>query len=143
MSYKKFNLDFLNERISTQYNDMKGIVAIDGHNFSDLWKLCTDHGVDLKKYFLVGLEFSDFEPLGKRDLRAMAYVLKQEDLETGHDAIASRLKNTDEAEIHIKHFTVSYSLFTKYIKRLHIGLVSELSSSIRNVTFIDDDDDSE
>lgn len=135
---KDFNLDFLNERISTQYTDMKGIVAIDGHNFSDLWKLCADNGVDLENWFLVGLECYDFEPLGGRDLHAMAYVIKSEDLETGHDAIASRLQDTGKAEIHVKHFTVPYNQMAKYIKRLHIGLVSELSSSIRNVTFIDD-----
>lgn len=140
MSYKDFNLDFLNEKIGTQYTDMKGIVAIDGHNFSDLWELCTDHGVDLENWFLVGLECYDFEPLGGQDLYAMAYVIKKEDLEIGHDAIASRLQNTGEAEIHIKRFTVPYNQLAKYIKRLHIGLVSELSSSMRNVTFIDDND---
>lgn len=29
---KDFNIDILKERISTQYTDMKGIIAIDGHN---------------------------------------------------------------------------------------------------------------
>lgn len=141
MSYKNFNLDFLNERISTQYTDMKGIVAIDGHNFSDLWKLCSDNGVDLDNWFLVGLECYDFEPIGGQDLHVMAYVIRNEDLEKGHDAIANRLQNTGEAEIHIKHFAVPYSQLAKYIKRLHIGLVSNLSSSMRNVTFIDDDNE--
>lgn len=141
MSYKKFNLDILNDRISTQYTDMKGLVAIDGHNFSDLWKLCTDNGVDLDNWFLVGLECYDFDPLGKRVLHAMAYVIKKENLEIGHDAIANRLQNTGEAEIHIKHFAVPYSQLAKYIKRLHIGLVSDVSNSIRNVTFIDDENE--
>mgnify|MGYP000003164348 CR=1 FL=1 len=141
MSYKKFNLDFLNERISTQYTDMKGIVAIDGHNFSDLWKICTDNGVDLEKWFLVGLEFYDFEPLGKRDLHAMAYVIKNEDLEKSHDEIANRLQNKSDTEIHIKRFTIPYNQMAKYIKRIQIGLVSELSSSIKNVTFIDDENE--
>jgi hypothetical protein len=135
---KDFNIDILKERISTQYTDMKGIIAIDGHNYSDLWKLCTDNGVDLANWFLVGLECCDFEPFGRHDLHAMAYVIKSEDLEKRHDAIASRLQDTGKAEIHIKHFTVPYSQMAKYIKRLHIGLVSEISSSIRNVTFIDD-----
>ena len=117
---------------------MLGIIAIDGHNYSDLWKLCTDNGVDLANWFLVGLECYDFEPFGRHDLHAMAYVIKSEDLEKRHDAIASRLQDTGKAEIHIKHFTVPYSQMSKYIKRLHIGLVSEISSSIRNVTFIDD-----
>lgn len=135
---KDFNIDILKERISTQYTDMKGIIAIDGHNYSDLWNLCTDNGVDLANWFLVGLECYDFEPFGRHDLHAMAYVIKSEDLEKRHDAIASRLQDTGKAEIHIKHFTVPYSQMSKYIKRLHIGLVSEISSSIRNVTFIDD-----
>ena len=136
---KKFNLEFLNKRIGTQYTDMKGIVAIDGHNYSDLWNLCTDNGVDLENWFLVGLECYDFDPLGGRDLHAMAYVLKKESLERGHDAIAGRLEETDETEIHIKHFTIPYNQLTKYIKRINIGLVSNLSSSMQNVTFIDDD----
>jgi hypothetical protein len=138
---KDFNIDILKERISTQHTDMKGIIAIDGHNYSDLWKLCTDNGVDLANWFLVGLECYDFDPLGRRDLHAMAYVIKSEDLGKRHDAIASRLQDTGKAEIHIKHFTVPYSQMAKYIKRLHIGLVSEISSSIRNVTFIDDDNE--
>lgn len=141
MSYKNFNLDILNNRISTQYNDMKGIVAIDGHNFSDLWKLCTDNGVDLNDWFLVGLECYDFEPLGRQDIHAMAYVIRKEELETEHDALASRLENTNDAEIHIKRFTVPYSQLARYIKRIHIGLVSDLSSKMGNVTFVEDENE--
>ncbi|MDY5632267.1 MAG: hypothetical protein SPF56_07260 [Bacteroidaceae bacterium] len=141
MSYKNFNLDILNNRISTQYNDMKGIVAIDGHNFSDLWKLCTDNGVDLNDWFLVGLECYDFEPLGRQDIHAMAYVIRKEELETEHDALASRLENTNDAEIHIKRFTVPYSQLAGYIKRIHIGLVSDLSSKMGNVTFVEDENE--
>lgn len=41
---KSFNYEILKKEIDTQYNNMCGIAAIDGHDFSYLHQLCTGTG---------------------------------------------------------------------------------------------------
>ena len=41
---RSFNFDILQEEIKTQYNDMRGIAAIDGHEPPYLYQLCTGTG---------------------------------------------------------------------------------------------------
>ena len=56
---KKINYNLFEDLIGTQYTDMKGYAAIDGHFSNSLWELCEDNGLDTEKWLLVGLGFSD------------------------------------------------------------------------------------
>lgn len=135
---KDFIHDILNEEIQTQYNDMRGVAAIDGHESSCLNKLCKDNGVDLEKLFLVGLEFYDSEVIGQRPINMNAYLIEKEDGEDTYDKIAKRLSMTPKVIIHKKSFHARYEDLAPYIKRLHIGVVSRLSENIQDAEFVDD-----
>lgn len=138
MSYKKFNLDILREEINTQYTDMKGIAAIDGHLGNYLWKLCEENGVVLKGWFLLGLKFTDGETIGEYPIRVSAYLIEKETEDETYEQVAHRIGGMAKVEIHKKSFEISYQDLGKYIKRLKFGVLSEMSSNIQDAVFIDD-----
>jgi len=52
---EKFNLEIIKDEVSTQYNDMRGFVAIDSYNgINELVNLCQDQGIDMKDFLLIG-----------------------------------------------------------------------------------------
>ena len=55
-----------------------------------------------------------------------------------YEQVAERLRNTEKVEIHKKSFDITYQNLGKYIKRLNIGVLSDISSNIQNAVFIDD-----
>lgn len=135
---KQFNYDLIKDEIGTQYNDMKGIAAIDGHLGSHLWDLCEKNGVNLKGWFLLGLEFTDGETIGHYPLRVSAYLIEKESENETYEQVADRLRGMAEVEIHRKSFEISYQDLGQYIKRLNFGVLSEMSSNIQDAVFIDD-----
>nr|DAJ70804.1 MAG TPA: hypothetical protein [Caudoviricetes sp.] len=135
---KHFNYDLIKDEVSTQYTDMKGIVSIDGHLPTDLWKLCKEHGVDTNKWFVIGFEVSDNEPIGDRPLYVSAYVVAMETDNETYDQMAQRLKGLERVEIHKKSFSISYQELGKYVKRLNFAVLSDISSNIQNADFIED-----
>lgn len=135
---KQFNYDLIKDEIGTQYNDMKGIAAVDGHDPAHLWKMCEDNGVSFQKYFLVGLEFTDGETIGQSPLYVSAYLVEKESENETYEQVAHRLKGMAKVEIHKKSFEISYQDLGKYIKRLNFGVLSGMSSNIQDAVFIDD-----
>lgn len=135
---KHFNYDLIKDEVGTQYADMKGIVSIDGHLSTTLWKLCKDHGIDTDKWFVVGLEFSDGETIGKKPLYVSAYVVEMETENETYEQMAQRLKGLEKVEIHKKSFSISYQDLGKYVKRLKFAVMSEISNNIQSAEFIED-----
>ena len=133
-----FNFSLLKNEIGTQYNDMKGIAAIDGHMNDFLWRMCEDNGIDLHGWFLLGLEFSDGETIGEYPLTVSAYLVERASDHEPYEQVAERLGNTEKVEIHKKSFDITYQDLGKYIKRLNIGVLSDISSYIQDAVFIDD-----
>lgn len=76
---KDFNFDFFKNEVGTKYNDMNGLVAMDGHlGISELHHLCKKNGVDLNEYNLIGLTFYDGETIGRYKVSIAALLIKKE-----------------------------------------------------------------
>lgn len=135
---KQFNLDIIKNEADTQYTDMKGFASIDGHNMKYLFDLCTDNGIDLTNNFLLGLSIKDGEPIGLSDLMITANYIPKPDGLTTYNQIYAYLNSLDKVTIHRKSFEYSYDKLGKYIKRLYISTVSDMSTSIKDAEFVDD-----
>lgn len=135
---KQFNYDLIKEKISTKYNDMKGIAAIDGHLNNYLWRMCEDFGIELQNRFLVGIELKDGETIGQLPLTVIVYLVEISTDETTYEQVAQRLEAQEKVEIHKKSFNISYQDLGKYIKRLNIGVLGEIANHIKDAEFIDD-----
>lgn len=135
---EKVNYDLIESLIGTQYTDMKGFAAIDGHFPTTLWKLCNDNGIDTKNWFLIGLEFSDGETVGRYGARVAAYLVEKIAPEENYEQVAARLECEAEVSVHVKHFTVPYNRLGEYIKRIDIGVFTSMTNSIRSMKLIDE-----
>lgn len=126
--------DLLNDHISTQYNDMTGLAAIDGHEPTYLWSMCSDHGVDLENNHLIGIEVYDSEPVGET-LSVTAYTVSKNPQETYED-VAARLREQEIVDVRKQKFDMPYNELTRYIKRINIGVLNSMSDDISAINFI-------
>ena len=124
---KNFNLNQLERAISTQYTDFKGIAAIDTHDGSGLADLAKDYGIDTDKYFVYGASCYDLEPIGKRELSVTLLLIDKYTYGRSFDEIS---QYQGIVQIEPRRIQVPYSDLGKYIKRVNIGVVSDLSSHI-------------
>lgn len=124
---KQFNLTGLDQAISTQYTDYKGIAAIDTHDGSGLFDLAKDFGIDTEKWFVYGASCYDSEPIGKRELSIILLLIDRDTYGSSFDDIS---KYNGTIPLVEKRISVPYSDLGKYIKRVNIGLVSSLSAHI-------------
>jgi hypothetical protein len=131
---KQFDLTGLNKAISTQYNDYKGLVAIDTHDGSGLFDLAKDFGIDTKKWFVYGASCYDSEPIGKHELSISMLLIDKDIYGSSFDDISKR---NDTIPLVERRISVPYSDLGKYIKRVNIGVVSSLSAHI-TVSFPDE-----
>ena len=67
-----------------------------------------------------------------------AYLVERTSDHEPYEQVAERLGNTEKVEIHKKSFDITYQDLGKYIKRLNIGVLSDISSYIQDAVFIDD-----
>lgn len=128
--------DLLNEHISTPYNDMTGLAAIDGHEPTYLWRMCSDHGVDLENNHLIGIEVYDSEPVGE-NLSVTAYTVSKNPQETYKDVVA-RLREQEIVDVRKQRFDMPYNELTRYIKRINIGVLNSMSDDISAINFINE-----
>lgn len=124
---KQFDLTGLDQAISTQYNDYKGIVAIDTHDGSGLFDLTKDFGIDTEKWFVYGASCYDSEPIGKRELSVSLLLIDKAIYGSSFDDIS---KYNDTIPLVERRISVPYSDLGKYFKRVNIGVVSSLSAHI-------------
>ena len=130
---KDFNLDFLRNVVSTQYNDMCGLVAIDGHEtlIFNLGTLCKDEGFDLEDYKIVGLSLSDGETIGIYDVSVVVLLTKKEE----------HPNSEGQQNVYRKYFRMPYKNLGSYIKRLNIAVVHPgMDDAISNPIFVDLED---
>lgn len=98
--------------VNTQYNDLRGSIAIDFHDMGFFLKMCDDYcpDIDLKKYIPVGFRmFEDtLDGIGEDDkVSASILFAKLEDLDN----------NIEPLNIVKKSFTLKYTELNRYIKR--------------------------
>lgn len=135
---RSYNFNILQKEIGTQYNDMRGIAAIDGHEPNYLHQLCTDNGIDLDNYYLVGLEIYDGETIGRYPLVVHAYLIEKEEGDDVPNGFVKRLADTPKTTIKKKSFSITYEDLGHYIKRLSIGVLSSISEYIQDAEFVDE-----
>lgn len=123
-----FNFDYLNKKISTQYNDYKGIVAIDNHGDNrNFYLLLKDNGIDETKYLIYAITMCDSEPIGNRGLKLKFLLIERDKYGNTFDEIA---KYQGKIELIEKYIQIPFSDIHKYIKRISIGMVSPISAEV-------------
>lgn len=141
MNKNEYNLEIIESLVSTQYGDYAGYIQIDGHNGADLFKLCEDHGIDMNKYFLIGLSCGEhtIDGIGKRKkIHCAAILLQTKDYGNSFDQIAASLKKDDGKLNAVRiSFEVDYCDLGKYIKRLDFTVATKLSKHISELKIRD------
>ena len=124
---KRFDLKGLDQAINTQYTDYKGIIAMDTHDGSNLVELAKKCNINVNQYFVYGVSCYDFEPIGQRDLSVKFLLIDKNIYGDTYDEISNFT-----GQIQIVHIdsTIPYSEVSKTLKRLSIGIVSDLSARI-------------
>ena len=137
MRTENYNLEIIEELVSTKYNDFGGYIQVDGHNPADLSKLCEDHGIKMDKYFLIsfGMGESTIDGIGRNDeVYCRAILLETKIYGNSFDEICEKIK---ELNGYVKakqiHFNVKYKTLYKYIKRYDFVVASKLTKYISNM----------
>lgn len=134
MNTGNYNLDLIKDLVRTQYGDYGGYIQIDGHSGADLFQLCEDHGIDMDKYFLIGLSAGEqtTNGVGKREkLYFMALVLETAECGSTFDEIQKYLElNNGKAKAKKVRFDVKYADLGKYIKRFDFMVATKLTQHI-------------
>lgn len=134
MSYEKFNLNVLENIVNTQYGDFGGLIQIDRSDTFDFQKLCVEKGIDMTKYFLLGIHFgtSSLTNVSKQDsIYCFVLLLETKKYGKSYDEISQYLQNNNnKADIQSFDFQVTFQELAKCVKRFHLGFVSPLSKQI-------------
>lgn len=118
-------LDFL---VGTQYNDLRGIAAIDFNNsIQEFYSFIIDHNVDLTNKFIVGFDvylqphlMIDMDDL---EINIYIYYVKNED-----NKVFDELKYIENKEVFKMDFKANLIEFLRIIKRLNISMVSNMKN---------------
>lgn len=134
---EKFNLSIIDDEVSTLYNDMRGLVAIDGHNnVTEMYNLCRDCGIDIDLYFFVGFGFHIID-FSSSNINCYVYLIEKEKYGDNFDKISKKLLNAESTDIVKKSFSVEFNKLGKYIKRFDLFAVTEMSKYISNINIGD------
>lgn len=143
---KKFNLSLIENEANTQYTDMKGVASIDGHQYSHLIDMCKEHGIDTDNYFLLGLEFSGTDLIGKRneeyekETYVYAILISKEDYTfSTYDELRKQIHGLPSVNAKRKSFFIKCDDISKYIKRFKCIVLSDMSFNIQSLNIEDMD----
>lgn len=114
---------------------------MDGNDRGDLHSLCEDHGVDRKKYFLIGFGCGDsgITGIGQRNsIYCRALVLEKSKYGSSFDEIQKTLaEKGGKAKAKQIHFSVDPKVFGKYIKRMDFMVATKLTAYISDIEIED------
>jgi hypothetical protein len=130
-----YNLDLIMQEVGTKYGDLGGVMQLDGHDgpiaFSNL---CKDHGIDMNKYFLIGISGYEEAILGigaSDSILITAWLLEKYKYGKGFDEIRENILNDNGVvTIEKKNFTVKYTDIGKYMKRFSFMVSTRLAKYI-------------
>ena len=134
------NTKILEEIVSTQYNDLRGLIAIDQHTGTDIIGLCREQGIDTKKYFFMGFGLSEFtiNGIGEYDsVYCKVFLLEKEKYGQTFDEIQSNISKLETVDVVKKNFSVKYSDLGKYIKRFDFIALSDMGGAISSMNIIE------
>lgn len=139
MLMRKFDTSAIEQHVSTQYEDLGGIIKMDGHEgVFTFFTMCQDHGIDTDKYFLYGIKMYDggcdgicggkyAENKGEATASVTVYLIDRDIYGSSFDDICNY---GGKIQLEKARFEMAYSEWKNYIKRLSIGVVSPLSQKI-------------
>ena len=135
------NIEILKDLVSTQYNDMKGVIAIEDHGINPSFSgLCKAHGIDTKEYFLIGFVVSSYNVIAPTSENAAVtckvLLLEKEKYGSNFDEIEANIRKEDSTDVVEKTFSVTYKELGEYIKRLDFLAVTDMSANISKVNII-------
>lgn len=134
------NTRILEEIVSTQYNDLRGLIAIDQHSGSELLSLCKDNGINKDEYFFLGFGLSEFtiNGIGEFDsVYCKMLLLEKSKYGNTFDEINRNIRNLSSVDVVKKCFSIKYSDLGKYIKRFDFVALSEMSGVISSMNIIE------
>lgn len=138
---KNFNLNAIEELVNTQYNDMKGVSAIDFQgSVTAIYDLCKDKGINIDNKFIVGFGLSDFDieyadAPSKPLITCKILYLDKIKYGASFDEIKAKifkqgLNNLSVDEIRLE---VKYIDLIKYIKSLDILFISDILGFVTKI----------
>lgn len=143
MNTENYNLDLIKNLTRTKYGDYGGYIQIDGHSGADLFQLCEDHGIDMDKYFLIGLNCGEniTGRIGQgHKIHCSAILLETKEYGNTFDQISENLASKEGKAIAKRiSFEVKKSDFGKYVKRIDFTVVTKITKHISELKIKDID----
>lgn len=125
---KQFNFDFLQHKVSTQYNDYKGLSAIDEHGDGrGFYQLLQENGINTDDYLIYAVTMFDFEVVGTHGLSLKFYLIDRATYGNSFDTVSGHTGTINLIE---KNISIPHADLQKYVKRISIGVVSPISANI-------------
>ena len=134
------NTRILEEIVSTQYNDLRGLIAIDQHSGSELFSLCKENGINDDEYFFLGFGLSEFtiNGIGEFDsVYCRVLLLEKSKYGNTFDEINRNIRTLNSVDVVKKSFSVKYSDLGKYIKRFDFMALSDMGGAISAINIIE------
>lgn len=136
------NLEIIEDIVGTQYNDMEGLISIDGHLGDMFFNMCSDYGIDMDKFFLIGFGLYDsFSQAGKDndEVSCKVILLNKKEYGDSYDEIKSKIQNLESVNAVCKYFYIKYTDLQKYIKRISFMTISSMGDNISKLNIIKED----
>lgn len=128
------------EHAHTQYNDLQGIISIDGRDGpGSLLSLCEDKGIDMNKYFILSFSLSEstIRGIGLKDaVNCTVYLLEKKKYGKTFDEIRAKINSLESVDVIHKSFSMKYSELTKYIKRYNFMAITAMGDYIKKMNVI-------
>lgn len=125
-----------------KYHDLQGLITIEDHGITPSFiGLCKKHGIDTKKYFLLGFGISLYNVIVPKSedqtVTCKVLLLETEKYGSNFEEIEANIGREETTDVIKKTFSVTYKELGEYIKRLDFMTVGEMSSRISNMNIIE------
>ena len=106
---------------NVQYDDLKGTVAIDNNDMNGLFEFAKKYGIDTKKYYLIGLNYTKEQSYEYISIYATSKAHNYDDVEQ----LLSSLENDDFLEVvEFKINNITLDDYLPFVKRLNFVVTS-------------------
>lgn len=121
----------------TKYSDLSGAIEIDWEGrVSNLVMLCSAHGIDMQKYYLIGFGFVS---VTEDAIRCKALLIDSDRYGDSFEALEQTISEIDEIDAVQKTFDITHSELEKYIKHINAMLFTRLGREIKTITITSDE----
>ena len=133
-------MNFINEHVSTTYQDYTGMLSLDGRE-EGLFGLCEENSIDTDKHFPIGFKLHGSGILGinTSSIGIIIYTLDRPNPETSYDDLMRTIRQNDGiAELRTHSLYLEPAKIAPFIKRFEILAIStEMHSVIKKLEIND------